>query len=229
MTEANALNLVRATGAALAVLAVVLLLVMPKAPVRANVPGFESPVIGFELASTAEHVFGILGRPEDRARAAAVRAMDLTNRIDFLFMIAYPAFFVAIACLLTARGAAPLALIRATALLAVAMAVADALENRQLLVLSQSIDPIQMAEPLRILRVFTVIKWTALFVTSGLVAVFVGRRASGFRWSAPIFALAALLGAFALHAASWLEPAANVLAVAWLATLVHALRSRAPA
>jgi len=224
-----ALKLVRTTGAAVLVLALILFVVMPKAPVTTNVPGFRGAVVGFELASEPDHVFGILGDPHDPRRPASVRAMDLTNRLDFLFMLAYPAFFFALACLLVARGSAPSLLAPIVAALAVTMSVTDALENRQLLALSQMTDPVQMSEPLRLLRQFTVAKWGAIFIASGLLAVFVWRERSPWRWSAPVFGVATLLAASALTAPSWLEPAANVLAVAWLMSWVQALRFRSRA
>lgn len=223
MTESRALTFVRATGSAVFVLALILFAVMPKEPVHANVPGFNSVVVGFELASAPQHVFGILGSPADPSRDATVQAMDLTNRIDFLFMIAYPALFAAIACLLVARGHAPRLFVLVVTTLAVVMGIADALENRQLLALSHITDATRMSEPLRLLRTYTSLKWIAIFVTSGLVAAFIRRDVSWWRWSAPVFGLSGALALLALKNVSWLEPAANVLAVGWLMTWMHAI------
>ena len=226
MTDRWALTLVRVTGAVLVALSVVLVIVMPKAPVHANVPGFSGPVVGFELASTPDHVFGILGKPDDPAREHAVRAMDLTNRIDFAFMLAYPAFFVAIACLLSARGLLPSGLVVGVGVLAIVMAVGDALENRQLLVLSSLTEPGAMTQPLTRLRTWTSVKWTAIFATAVLVAPYVWQDRRGWKWSGVAFGLAGVMGTAAVLRLSLLEPAANVLAVAWLMTWVHALRAR---
>ena len=227
--ETRALRLLRVSGMLVLVLAAVLLSTSPKKPVHANVPGFRDVVVGFELASTPDQVFGILGYPQDPDRAATVSAMDLTNKIDFAFMIAYPLFFFAIALLLASRQAVPKWFLPVCALLALTMGVADALENRQLLLLSQTIDPASMASPLARLRLFTALKWSAIAVTSGLVALRLWRDASLWRWSALTFGLSALLSLLAFRDVSWLEAAANLVAVGWLLTWVYALRARAGA
>jgi hypothetical protein len=226
MTERRALTLVRATGTILLLLSVVLVIVMPKAPVRGNVPGFSGAVVGFELASTPEHVFGILGRPGDPVRERVVRAMDLTNRIDFLFMLAYPAFFVAIACLLFARGLVPGIVVLAVGALAILMAGSDALENRQLLVLSHVTEPAAMTQLLGRLRACTSVKWTALFGAAILLAPYAWRDPGGLKWSGFAFGLAGVMGTAAVLRLSLLEPAANVLALGWLMAWIHALRAR---
>ena len=99
--------MLRVAGAAVLLLSVVMLAVFPVAPGASERAGFISPVVGFELASEPEHVLGILGAP-GRApeRPAAVAGMDLGNRIDFLFMIAYPALYLGIALLAAGARAA---------------------------------------------------------------------------------------------------------------------------
>lgn len=224
--ERTALWLVRGSGAALLALAVVLLVVMPSAVVHENVPGFTSPVIGFELASSPAHVFGILGAPADAERAETVRRMNLGNRIDFAFMVAYPLFYVGLALLLVARGVSPAWLAPLMAVLAVTMTFGDARENRQLLLLSSQVDPGAITATLPLLRIFTAVKWFAIFLASGLVAAGAWRPGSGLRWSAPFFALAALFG---LAAPLWLpavEYGSYAVAVAWLLAWVQSFRAR---
>jgi len=85
--------------------------------------------------------------------------MDLGNRIDFLFMVAYPALFVGIGLLLAAQGHVRGWVRLVLLVLPVVMTVGDALENRELLVLSAATEPSLMVEPLLRLRLFTVIKW----------------------------------------------------------------------
>ena len=79
MSERGALLVLRVAGAAILLLTIVMLAVFPAAPVERNVPGFVSPVVGFELASTAEQVFGILGHPDNPARPAAPRSSSFTQ------------------------------------------------------------------------------------------------------------------------------------------------------
>src|SRR5438093_9572671 len=119
MPERQALRFVRATGTAVLLIFVAFQLINPGRPAVENTPGFRDPVAGFELASTPEHVFGILGRPGTAGRDEVVRRMKLGTRLDFVFLLAYPAFYVGIASVLLARGVVS----RVVALLVVALAV----------------------------------------------------------------------------------------------------------
>jgi len=60
-----AILVLRIAGTAVLLLSAILLVVLPSRPVHQNVPGFQNPVVGFELASTPEHLLGILGGPDD--------------------------------------------------------------------------------------------------------------------------------------------------------------------
>jgi hypothetical protein len=225
--EARAVRLVRLAGGATLLLGIVLFAVMPKTAVRENVDGLQGAVVGFELATTPAHVVGILGQPSDPAHDAMVRSMDLTNRIDFLFMIAYPALTFAIALWLVARGALPRWLTPTIAVLSFAMWAGDCVENLQLLQLSHATDAAAMAGPLAVLRVATRIKWSALFVAALVESPFVWRDASGWRWSAVVFLVAGALGVVGLVA--WLpgvEHGANLLGVGWAWTWIASLRAR---
>ena len=217
----GAVILLRAAATATAVLGLILLWLMPATPVTANTPGFTGAVVGFELASEPGHVFGILGGPGAPERAEAVRRMDLGNRIDFLFMIAYPLLFVGIARLLAASGHLRGGLGWVALLLPVLMTLGDALENRQLLVLSQTVDAAAMAGPLAALGVFTRLKWYPIFAESALLAPFVWRETGWWRWSAPVFGLAGLLGLVSVVHLPAIETGASVLGVAWLMTFVR--------
>ena len=222
--ERRAITILRVSGAAVLVLSVVMLLIFPAAPVERNVPGFVSPVIGFELASTPEHVLGILGHPENSARPAAVAAMNRGNRIDFLFMIAYPALYVGIVLLLRARGRLPLPLGRFLLFLPVVMWLGDLLENRELLELAELTDPTAMTSHLGRLRPFTTMKWHALFGTSVLIAYPIWQDQSWWRWTGVIFGIAGFVGFASIVAPPAIEIAAYVLSVAWVGTWVYSLR-----
>jgi hypothetical protein len=213
------------SGAAVLLLSVVMLAVFPAAPVERNVPGFVSPVVGLELASTPAHVLGILGGPEHPARQAAVAAMNLGNRIDFLFMIAYPALYVGIVLLLRARGRLAGGLGRVVMLLPGVMWLGDLLENRELLALAAQTDPAAMGDGLARLRPFTIMKWHPLFGTSMLVAYPIWQDPSWWRWAAPIFAVAAVAGFASVVALPAIELAAYLLSLAWLVTWVYSLRA----
>ena len=223
--ERRALSIIRVSGAAVLLLSVVMLTIFPAAPVEQNVPGFVSPVVGFELASTPEHVFGILGGPDHPDRPAAVLRMNRGNRIDFVFMVAYPLLYVGILLLLAARGRLPGGAGRLLFVLPVVMWFGDLMENRQLLVLADLVDPAAMATPLERLRAFTIMKWHALFGASLLIAYPIWQDRSWWRWTGATFAVAALVGFVSVIALPAIEIAGYLLSLAWLATWVYALRT----
>src|SRR5262245_7297665 len=116
-------------GAAVLVLFVVLTALGPTTPAVANPPGFQSPVMGIELAATPEDVFGILGPPGHAGRPAAVAAMRRMTFADFPFLLAYASLYVGIFQALRARSAGPAWLLPTGWALAATMAGGDVLEN----------------------------------------------------------------------------------------------------
>jgi hypothetical protein len=224
MIERRALWVLRLAGSAVLILFLVSVAVAPRAPVRQNTPGFHDPVIGFALASRPEHVLGILGRPGSAERGMVAVRMRLLTWIDFLFLLAYPGIYVGIALLLAAHGRASRGMASVLIALAATMAIGDALENRELLRLMQEVDPSRMAPALARLRIFTLVKWYALYAASGLVAIYIGRETGWWRWSGVFFALAALLGLAAIVYLPAIEWSVVPLGVAWLMSYVRAFR-----
>jgi len=226
-SERRACTVIRVAGTAALVLTVAFLVILPTKPVHENIAGFNNPLLSFELASRPEHVFGVLGRPGDPGREDAVRRTDLGNRIDFLFMIAYPTLFAGIALLLESHGSITRTTRQAMVALAVVMALADALENRQLLFLSGATDPAAMQPWLRRLQVFTRIKWYAIFLAAAVLAAGIWREREWWRWSAPFFALAALCGALSFVYLPAIEIGMYVLTIGWIMAYVRAWRGAA--
>lgn len=223
--ERRALQLIRVAGGVVLVLFVVGTLLGPRAPVTVNVPGFTNPVVAMELVSGAGEVFGILGRPDSPARPAAVRTMRLVTWLDFPFLVAYTALYLGIGRLLVARGRARGRVTFLLFALPLVVALADVLENREILLLTGTTDPGAMDAALGRLRLFTIIKWYGLYAASGLVAVLVWREPNGWRWSAPFFGTATVLGSVALVHLPAIEWSMLPLGVAWSITWIHALRS----
>jgi hypothetical protein len=228
MSEGQALRPLRVAGSAVLIIFVVMMSVNPGRPVEANTPGFIDPVAGLELASLPEHVFGILGSPTAPARADTVRRMVLLTRLDFLFLIAYPAFHLGMAWLLLARGGVPRPIAVALLVLPIVMAVGDALENREILVLTGLLEPGPMMPVLTRLRLFTTLKWGALYVDSALLAVLIWQQREWWRWSAPLFGLGALLGFFAFVHPPAIEWSMAPIGMAWAMTLLRAFGRPAP-
>ena len=226
MTERAALLLVRVAGGAVLVIFLLFQFVNPKAALVANTPGFRDPVAGFELASTPEHVFGILGRPGTAGRVDMVRRMKAGTRLDFLFLLAYPAFYVGIAFVLLARGVVPRAVGLFVVALAVTMCLGDALENRELLRLADTLDAAAMAPGLARLRIFTFAKWHALFGASLIIGAAVARVPGPWRWSAPFFVLGGIVGFASLVHLPAIEWSIAPVGLAWTIAWIAALRTR---
>jgi hypothetical protein len=214
-------HVIRIAGSAIVLLFVAFQVVNPRTPAVANTPGFRDPVAAFELASRPDDVLGILGRPGDPRRAAIVRGMETGLRLDFVFLIAYPTFYVGIALLLGARRVAGPAVVRAVVALALAMAVGDALENRELLGLCRTIDPAAMVPMLARLAVFTRVKWDALFVASIVVVPGLWRAGGAWRWSAPLFLLAGAIGLVSVVHPPAIEWTIAPLGIAWAIVYVR--------
>lgn len=224
--EQSGLRCVRIAGGAVLALFLVFQLVNPRRPVVANTPGFRDPVAGFELASRPADVLGILGPPGNPGRADAVRAMRGGLYLDYLFLLAYPTFYVGIALLLAARGALGRSVAAAVIGLAVVMVAGDALENLQLLRLTETVDPAAMAAPLARLRVFTLAKWWSLFAASAVLVPALWRHGGGARCGAPFFALAAGLGFASVVRLPAIEWAIAPLGIGWTVVWIAALASR---
>ena len=222
--ERRGLWVMRVAGTAVVILAVVLLIVLPAAPVRENIPGFWSPIIGFELASRPGHLSGILGDPGTAERAEAARRMDLGNRIDFLLALSYAVFYVGITLLLAGRARISRGVELVLYALAATMAVGDCLENRELLFLSWASDAPEITAALERLRVFTLVKWYAIYAASAMVASGIWREPGWWRWSAVFFAAAAVLGFSSVMHLPAIEYSSAALFVAWIATYVRSLR-----
>jgi hypothetical protein len=219
--ERPAVRIIRLAGAFALLLFVVGWVVGLTRPVTANPPGFATPAVGIELATTPAEIFGVLGAPGAAGRSAAVQEMRRSLAIDNGFLMAYAALYAGIALLLRARRHFGPLMTTAVLVLCVVMAIGDMFENRQLWILSGLTDPGAMAPVLGRLHVCTLVKWYAIFLASALVASGVAREASG--WSTVPFALGALLGAVGLVHPPAIEWSMLPIGIAWAATWGHAL------
>jgi hypothetical protein len=163
--------------------AVVMTLVLSAIGPRPNAPlpaGYVTPVLAFEFAETEADVvalFAPIGQPEGDAVRAA---MDRVNRLDFLYMALYGGCLAAFA--LTSARLTGRRIYMAAAALALAIVVADALENVQLLAITRDLGTADVGPALARLRLFTWLKW------GGLALWFLLMR--------PAFARAGRLGSF---------------------------------
>ena len=143
-------------GLAFIMMSVLLLFVFPtKAP---SLPeGFCTPIIAFEFIQTKTEVIEIFGGEYITMRNEMARAMDLGNRLDYVYMCLYSAFLmmVSVTCARLSKNK----YYYAGVVLTLVVLAADALENVQLLGITANLSTGNFDYQLRLLHLFTWIKW----------------------------------------------------------------------
>ena len=123
----------------------------PKAP---SLPeGFLTPIIAFEFIQTKTEVMEMFCSENITMRNEMARAMDIGNRLDYVYMCLYPAFLLmdSVTCARLSKNK----YYNAVAVLALAVPAADALENVQLLGITMNIATGNFDSQLRLLHLFT--------------------------------------------------------------------------
>jgi hypothetical protein len=108
--------------------------------------------------------------------------------------------------------------------LAVTMVVGDWLENRELLNLTQPMGTPEIVSGLERLRVFTLVKWYAIYAASAVAAVGLWRERGWWRWSGVYLGLAALVGFSSVIHLPAIGYSSPVLSLAWIAVYVRSFR-----
>lgn len=183
-------------------------------------PGFITPVMAFEFAGSEAEVYQLF-EPEGSAAA-----MDRVNRWDFLFMALYSAFLGTFALAVARRTDEPIYLIAAA--LALAILLADVLENVQLLGITyrMQLDGGSLIGALARLNVFTWLKWGGLAVYFLFIALYFHGTSGAWRHAR----LPALLPALFAAVAFFMRGLANELmalsiGVMFVLLTIYALRA----
>lgn len=119
--------------------------------------GFITPIIAFEFMRTPQEVMDLFGQTGSPGGQDLVRAMNLGNRVDFLYMVLYSAFlfvFCQRAAFITERKGYYLGCFLTPVILA-----GDFLENLQLLGITSRLGSGGFEHQLALLKVFTWQKW----------------------------------------------------------------------
>ncbi len=143
-------------GVLVILMSIVLMRVFPKkAPVMPE--GFFTPIIAFEFIQSRAEVVRMFGGSDIETRLEMVKAMDLGNRLDYIYMCLYSMFL-----LMFSAGCAKASAKKyyyTGVLIAVMVLLADALENVQLLSITSKIANGDFDAELVRLHMFTWIKW----------------------------------------------------------------------
>ena len=146
-------------GLAVIAMSVVLLWVFPaKAPLLPQ--GFFTPIIAFEFVQTPDEVFQMFGGADPIVRSEMKDAMDLGNRLDYIYMCLY-SMFLALFSITCARISKDSYYYIGAALAFVVLA-GDAMENVQLIGITANLTTGDIAPYLGLLHMFTWIKWGGL-------------------------------------------------------------------
>lgn len=126
--------------------------------------GFMTPILAFEFVISPQEVEALFGEPNSGFRHAMVAAMDLGNRLDYIYMVLYSLFLFtfSVTCARTRKN--PQYYLAALASLLVL--AGDALENVQLLGITAKLAEGGFDRELKMLFYFTWLKW------GGLVFIF---------------------------------------------------------
>lgn len=143
-------------GAILMTLALTALGPRPGAPLP---QGFLTPIIAFEFAGSAGEIEQLFTHSDAAAGAEMMQSMDRVNRLDFLYMLLYNGFLFTFA--LTCARLSGNRLYYVPAVLALGVLAADALENAQLLGITQALRQGEADLNLYLARLhwFTWLKW----------------------------------------------------------------------
>ncbi|HVU03135.1 MAG TPA: hypothetical protein VHE30_15350 [Polyangiaceae bacterium] len=214
-------------AATLAVAAGLLLLFPTKA--GALPPGFQTPILAFELATDRAEIEALFDLPGSAHRAELVHRMDLGNTADFAFMVAYGGFLALFSLAVRTAGERR-ALV--PAVLGPIGAIFDVLENTQLFAITKALGG-DYDGALARLRLFTWLKWETLALALVLLAPWLLRGGGGRvgRVAGTVCALAGLFGALAFFDRThFAELFSLFLSLGFVGLLVVAtLRGKAPA
>lgn len=143
-------------GLCVIIVSVLLLFIFPS-KVPSLPKGFITPVIAFEFIQTKAEVINMFGSEDIILRDKLVRAMDLGNRLDYLYMCLYSIFLlmISVKCAVLSKNK----YYYAGAALAMVVLAADALENIQLLGITANLSNGNFDTQLQLLHWFTWIKW----------------------------------------------------------------------
>lgn len=146
-------------GILVILMSLVMVVVLPtKAPWMMD--GFITPIIAFEFIETPQEVEKFFGKADSPERKRMFHAINLGNRLDFIYMVLYTSFLFAflLQCL---KKKESIILYLGLALSIVVMA-GDFLENIQLLEITAKLQNTSFEKELFFLKIFTWQKWGGL-------------------------------------------------------------------
>ncbi|MBF0225131.1 MAG: hypothetical protein HQK76_06720 [Desulfobacterales bacterium] len=235
-TKRSAL-LVLISGTAMFLSLLLMLILSGENPHPATYPNthkFNFAIYWFELADHESEINQILGEPSTEIGTHLRKVINIINKCDYLFMVSYSLLF---ACLFVFfysvnKNLSPNSLIIdlllfSGLLLSAIMLIGDIIENMQLFKLADyGINPEIRIDTISSLKLWTRVKWIAIFTASILIAIScVLKEKKLFRISlAALYIISAILGIISISLFSarfLLEYSSNILGLAWLISTIY--------
>ena len=178
-------KLLAALGLAVFIVSIVLQFLFPTE--AAWMPdGISSPIVAFEFLQTSEEVKAFFG-PSSSERTKWLNEMIIGHQVDYLYLVLYGLFLAAwgrLAVEETAKKGFYLIVV-----LAVVASFSDMIENWQLVTIVEQIEQSDFSKELRLLYIFTWLKWGSLALALAGVAVYLFPK----EWLGKIFSLVSAL------------------------------------
>ncbi|MCX7633646.1 MAG: hypothetical protein N2Z22_09980 [Turneriella sp.] len=150
------------TTLAFLILSLILAAVHPAKPVHNLQSGLNLPVVGLELAWTADEVWDIIGDPQEAAGQEARRAFALGTTLDFLYILSYALAYFFLNGFLIVRHGKNRRWLVVSGVLVVLAAVGDVIENVAIFRIIDSPTRALAADHVDLLVVATRAKWLML-------------------------------------------------------------------
>jgi len=122
--------------------------------------GFFTPILAFEFAVSPQEVENLFGEPQSEYRAAMIAAMDLGNRLDYIYMVLYTLFLLGFSVTCARLNQNPY--YYSAALISILVLLGDVMENVQLLGITRKLAEGGFERELQLLFYFTWLKWGGL-------------------------------------------------------------------
>jgi len=148
-------------------MSIVLIMVFPaKAPWMME--GFATPIMAFEFVQSPEEVSKLFGLADTPDQQSMIKAMDLGNKLDYIYMVLYSSFlfFFSFVC---AKDTGQKRYYAASTM-AVVILISDIFENIQLLGITAKITSLDFARELSLLHRFTWMKWGGITIVFLILA-----------------------------------------------------------
>ncbi len=152
-------------------MSIVLIMVFPpRAPWMMD--GFSTPIMAFEFVQSPDEVsklFGMDGSPDQQSMTQAmISAMDLGNKLDYIYMVLYSSFLFFFSLVCTKNTGQKL--YYAGSMMAIIILISDIFENVQLLRITAKIASLDFAKELSLLYYFTWMKWGGITIVFLILA-----------------------------------------------------------